>query len=490
MKSRILIFTLIILFILSCRETQNFTDSPSAILNFSTDTVLFDTVFTTIGSTTKQFRFYNSNDEAIKTTISLAGGENSYYRLNIDGQSTKELRDYEIMPNDSAYIFVEVNVDPQNSNSPMIISDSIMFYTNGNRQNIKLVAYGQDVHLFNDSIIGSQTWIADKPYLIYNSILIDSAETLNIEAGAKIYFHDESAMWVLGTLNVQGEAENKVIFQGDRLEKWYEYAPGQWYGYYRKEDLKYLTGGIHFWQGSKNNIINHAIIKNGVKGVQVDYINEDDTQNPTLILSNSIVKDMSAIGLVAQTSNMLVYNSVIANCGYYAVVLSYGGHYEFYHSTIGNYYEYGSRKTESLIFNNYYSIKNKNTGVDEITAFNFNAIFGNSIIYGNLKNEFIADLDTTGGAQIGFLFDHCLMKLDKEFDTSNETIYKNIYRNSDSLPNFVNTYEGNYRLDTLSAAKDKGSTYYSTYFKFDQDGIDRTLDGKPDLGAYERIEEK
>jgi hypothetical protein len=243
--------------------------------------------------------------------------------------------------------------------------------------------------------------------------------------------------------------------------------------------LEYLTGGIHFWQGSKNNIIDHAIIKNGVKGIQVDSLGE--STNPTLTLSNSIVKNMSAIGLIAQTSNVFVSNSVIANCGYYAVLLAYGGHYEFYHSTIGNYYEYGSRKDPSLVFKNYYTVDKINT------AFDFSAIFGNCIIYGNQENEFVADLDLTGNPEVSFLFDHCMMKLDKEFDTSNELFFKNITRHADSLPHFVDTEEGDYRLDSISAAKNKGTSIYSTIFPFDQDGIDRNTDGKPDLGAYEWV---
>lgn len=481
MKIIIIILSVIYtLLLFSCRETDQFTDSSSVKLAFTTDTVHFDTIFTSIGSTTKQFRFYNRNDKAVKTTISLAGGSNSYYRLNIDGQTTEKIVDYEIMGNDSVYVFVEVNIDPQDSNSPMVINDSVMFYTNGNMQNVKLVAHGQDVHLYTDSVINSQTWIADKPYLIYNSILVDKDATLSIEEGVQIYFHNESAMWVLGTLDVQGSSENPVIFQGDRLDSWYEYSPGQWYGYYRTDEIEYLTGGIHFWEGSKNNILNHAIVKNGVKGIQIDSKNENSTE-PTLTLSNSIVKNMSAIGILAQTTELLVFNSVIANCGYYAVVLNYGGNYKFYHSTIGNYYEFDARKTPSLVFNNYYI-------VDDIpTVFDFNADFGNCIIYGNIDNEFVYNLSE--GNSVGFVFDHCMMKLDDEFDTSNKDFYKNIIRHKDSLPKFINTYEGDYRLDTLSAAKDKGSTTYSILYPTDQDDVDRTIDGKPDLGAYERIEE-
>jgi len=54
----------------------------------------------------------------------------------------------------------------------------------------------------------------------------------------------------------------------------------------------------------------------------------------------------------------------------------------------------------------------------------------------------------------------------------------------------MDTDENDLRLDTLSAAKDKGSQLYSNYFTIDIAGKDRTQDKGPDLGAYERIEGK
>jgi len=481
-KLPLIILSFFLIALISCRETDIFTNDSDAKLSFSTDTVHFDTIFTTIGSTTQQFRFYNPNKDAIKTTIKLAGGTNSNYRLNIDGLSTNEITDYEILGNDSAFVFVEVTIDPLNSNSPLVIDDSVVFYTNGNIQDVNLVAFGQDVHLYSDSVIESQTWINDKPYLIYSSILVNSNSTLTIDSGVKVYFHNESALWVLGTLKVLGTSDLPVSFSGDRLEEWYRIAPGQWYGVYRNDSIEYLTGGIQFWQGSKDNVIDHAIIENGVKGIQVDLVG--DSPNPTLILSNSIIKNMSSIGLLAQSSNVLVYNSLIANCGMYAVVLSLGGHYEFYHTTIGNYYEFDSRKTESLALNNYYVVN------DIATVFPFNAKFGNCIVYGNIENELVVDKYPTEEAPFTYVFDHCLMKLGKDFNTTDTNIFKKIIRHKDSLPKFMDTFESDYRLDTLSAAKDKGSPFYSNYFPTDLAGKDRTLDKGPDLGAYERIETK
>ena len=182
---------------------------------------------------------------------------------------------------------------------------------------------------------------------------------------------------------------------------------------------------------------------------------------------------------------MLVYNTAVANCGYYAVVLSLGGHYEFYHSTIANYYSrvFGfSRRTESLAFNNYYEYDGR------AYPFDFSAIFGNCIVWGDLSQEFVYDAyhSDTLSVPFGFLFDHCMLKVDDNFDTSNSDVYKDLITSRDSLPNFKDIYN-DFHLDTLSAAINKGSTIYSTYFPLDLDGVDRTLDLAPDLGAYEYV---
>ncbi len=363
----------------------------------------------------------------------------------------------------------------------MVIEDSVLFFTNGNQQNIKLVAYGQDIHLYNDSVLDTRTWINDKPYLIYNSILIDKNQTLNIEAGTRIHFHNESALWVLGTLKVNGTVEEPVIFTGSRLDEWYRDNPGQWYGVYRTDSFEYLTGGIHFWQGSTNNVIDHAIIKNGVKGIQVD-LSEESTE-PTLTLSNSTVMNMSGIGLLAQNSRMLVYNSAIVNCGIYAVALSYGGKYEFYHTTIGNYYvKNAKREQPSLALNNYYIVDN------EATVFDMDANFGNCIIYGKLDNELLIDQFNTDLVNFNYLFDHCLIKLKPDYDLSNPLHFKSIISHRDSLPKFINPDAGDFRLDTLSSAKDKGTLEYLDFITVDMLGNSRTKDLAPDLGAFERIE--
>ena len=61
------------------------TDS-SAQLTFSNDTILFDTVFTTVGTVTKNFKIINPHNQPINiSSIDLASGTSSDYRINVDG---------------------------------------------------------------------------------------------------------------------------------------------------------------------------------------------------------------------------------------------------------------------------------------------------------------------------------------------------------------------------------------------------------------------
>ncbi|MFT5779822.1 MAG: hypothetical protein ACI837_002781, partial [Crocinitomicaceae bacterium] len=107
----------------SCKKPLNFSGGN---LSFSADTVVFDTVFTTIGSTTKNFKFYNTDKRTVKIEqIELMGGTSSPFRINVDGLSGISHTDIDVEGNDSLYVFVEVTLDVNASVNPMVIEDSI-----------------------------------------------------------------------------------------------------------------------------------------------------------------------------------------------------------------------------------------------------------------------------------------------------------------------------------------------------------------------------
>ncbi len=479
----LLLFISLSFYFSSC-DRDIFTNDPKDKLLFSTDTLSFDTVFTSVGSATKYFVVKNSNQsKSIRIDrIFLAKGTNSKFRLNIDGRMSNDVREVEILPGDSIFIFVEVTIDP--STDDLLEIDSVVFLSNSNVQDVKLVAFGQNVTLINGRyIINDTTWTAEKPILIYNSALIDTFTTVTIMPGAKIYFHRGSSLFVKGTIKAHGEVDNRIVFTGDRLEPYYSDIAGQWGAFLTDNygNTIGIFGGIHLLAGSRNSVLKNVDIKNAIIGLQVDSCVTPGI--PTVKLINTKIENSKIIGLYALGSHIEAENCVFANSGQYNVACLIGGNYRFIHCTMANYWV-GNRRTPQLILNNYYTYKNSsgNTVVSyrDLT----DAYFGNCIIYGSRENEL--QLDFVEGAMANFRFDNCLIR-SKEFQNIlSDFFIDNIWNENPKFKSISKPY--NYSLDTLSPAKDKAKISISNLVPLDISGNNRLSDGKPDLGAFERIE--
>nr|NQU93725.1 hypothetical protein [Bacteroidota bacterium] len=467
---------LVVLIISSCKKDDTIDTSPSITLGFSSDTIIFDTVFSTIGSITQHITIHNPSNNKIKiSSISLANGSLSRYSINVDGVSGLQFSDVEIPGNDSIYIFARVTIDPNDESLPYIVTDSIVFQTNGNLQDVDLVAWGQTArfilwdtdrpNLPRYKIVAGEgvdtTWTSDLPIVVYGYAIVDSTGSLTIEAGTKIHFHSGSGLWIYkgGSLKVNGTIEEPVIFQGDRLENYYSDLPGQW-------DRIWLN------EGAINNEINYAVIRNGFIGIQAETLQE--FMGNQLNLTNTIIENMSGAAILTRFYQIASTNCVFANCGQYALALTLGGAYDFRQTTIANYYNYGLRQTQSVVLNNYIE---DNDGT--IYAYPMNANFANTIIYGNRDEELA--IDANAGDEFIYTFDHCLLKTSLDIsDTSN---YKSCFKNTNPL--FVDYAVNNYHLDSLSPAIDAGSIQIATTVPFDIDGVSRIE--SPDLGAYEWV---
>ena len=466
---KFLLLTPLLLYIFACQREGFITDS-SAKVSFSLDTVYFDTVFTTLSTVTRRFTVKNPHKEFIKiSTVNLAGGDASVYRINFDGISGTEFKNIEIAPKDSLFIFVQATLDPNSSKDILLQQDSIIFVTNQNVQDIDLVAWGQDVHILRDSMLLTQTWTNDKPYLILDAVGVDSLSELTIEAGTKVYFHRDGLFIVWGSVKINGTFENPVVFQGDRLEKLYSDFPGQWQG-------------MLFLPGSKNNIINYAQIKGGIFGILLGA-NIESSYPIDMAISNSSIQHMSAFGIRAADARISGYNNLITSCGISALAFELGGNYEFHHTTIANYFNFNSRKTPSVIITNYVKLSEEQGG--GIIARDLEqATFGNCIVYGNQPTEISWDSDEN--ALFNFGFENSLIKLDTSLIPLEEMIhFTNCINYKDPL--FLNTDEYDFHFDTLeiSPARDFGSLDIGNLYPLDLDGVSRIADGKPDAGAYE-----
>ena len=104
----------IILF--SCKKEIDFSAGEGA-LSFSVDTLLFDTVFTNVGSTTRYLKVYNNSNVDINlNAVRIGKGSNSKFRLNVDGEPDYNVQNILIRGNDSLYIFSDVTIDPTENN--------------------------------------------------------------------------------------------------------------------------------------------------------------------------------------------------------------------------------------------------------------------------------------------------------------------------------------------------------------------------------------
>jgi len=296
MNKLLLLLLPVAMVLAACQKDDKFTTDTASKLEFSVDTLRFDTVFTELGSATRSFKIYNRHNESIKISkISLAGNEHSKFNLNVDGIPGDVHQDVVIYPNDSIYVFGEVTIDPDAplSASPFFVYDSILFETNGNLQSVTLEAWGQNANYIpsrwdKDSITvfgcngGEVIWNDPKPYVVFGIVAFDDC-TLTLPAGARIYVHGGLSRTVIdenkivynsgrlffgqnGKLNVRGTLDNPVIIQGDRLEEDFQNLDGQW-------------TGIVLSAGSKGNHIEYATIKNSLFGVYVDSAAELTLKN-------------------------------------------------------------------------------------------------------------------------------------------------------------------------------------------------------------------
>ena len=466
---KILTTIAVIIFFCSCQKEKMGTSSETA-LHFSSTTITFDTLFTSIGSPTKNLRVTNqSNETVVISSVILSGGNQSGFRLNVNGEASNETYNVPIPPQDSIFIFIEATLGKTGKSGPLITEDSIIFRVNNVEQKVQLMAWGQDFVMINGNITKDAVWTNDRPYLVYNEATVDSGRTLTVEAGTSVYFHKNAGLMVKGTLIVNGTFADPVEFKGDRLEPAYSDIPDQW-------------NGIILCSGSHNDIINFAKIKNANTGLQVGTI--EHSGFASLELSNTLIKNMSWSGIWAMKSKILAYNCVISNVRYYCTALLLGGDYQFFHTTFANYYNdisSGVRTTETLVISNY--LVDTNSGIRYVGDLS-QALFGNCIITGNRINELLLSMDTKG--ETNYLFDRSLIQIADTFKLVNPGSFTDVIRNVN--PRFISPYTGNFELDTLSIAKDYGRMSYAKSYPVDLNNVSMIIDAGPDLGAFERVE--
>ena len=500
MRSTLLyIFSVIalLLSIQACQSDDELITDSSAKLEFSVDTLRFDTVFTELGSATKYIRVYNRHNNPIKISeIRLEAGDQSFFRINVDGIPGDPATDIEVPANDSIYIFAEVTIDPDEplSVSPFVITERLLFETNGNEQQVTLEAWGQNANYIPSRFssgtfsllscdFGEITWDDPKPYVIYGILFIDSC-TLNIPAGTNVYVHggvalgedadgsnfayNDGMLFVLpdGRLNISGTVDEPVVIQGDRLEEVFQEEPGQW-------------AGIRL--SSVDNTVEYAEVKNALYGFYVDSAAE-------LSIKHSQIHHTAGPALFGRHAQIDAENSLFYENASQAVQLSYGGDYFFDYCTLANY----GFDSPALRLSN-------GVCLDPLcTQFLTNGItarFNNCIISGSRNDELVMS-DFFGGNSFfdfNIQFDHCIVQVKDMLDPI-EGAYPNFFENfttdcintvyGDTL--FVSINENDYQLDTLSIAEEAAKVINGISL----DLLNRPRDAtNPDIGCFEYQDE-
>ncbi|GFD92634.1 hypothetical protein KUL156_62040 [Alteromonas sp. KUL156] len=494
MKNTLPILALILsIIVISCRKDFNTVPSYGK-LQFSKDTVFLDTVFSNIGSATYNLKVYNKSSKTITIPeIKLENGNTSNYRLNVDGLAGDSFNNIDILANDSIYIFIETTINVNTITDPLY-TDKILFDNGENQQDVDLVTLVQDAHFIFPSknssgietltINGKETEIQgrfltdeeltftnEKPYVIYGYAAVPSSKTLTVEAGAKIHFHNNSGLIIDKDANfkVNGTLDEKVIFEGDRLEHQFSEIPGQW-------------GAIWIREGSFNNELNYTQIKNGTVGLLVDG---QDTSSPTLTIKNTEIYNSSNYGVLGRNTHIEGENLVIGSAGQSALACTFGGKYNFTHATFANFWNNSIRQLPSVLVNNHISYLNNDN--QEVTETNdlVTANFINCIIEGNNNVEFI--LDRIDGTTFNYSVENCLLKfndLNNSFTDNTELNFNDTehYQNNilNGEPNFKDVTKNEFIIGENSDAinKAKPSTVSNDIL-----GVDRST--SPDIGAYQ-----
>jgi hypothetical protein len=460
MYSRLLpAYSIFILIVLSfnfssCKKaTFNLTDE----LSFSADTLVFDTVFTTIGSTTQQFKMYNNGNSTLKIDqIELVGGEDSPFRINVDGLSGTSFAEIELEAKDSLFVFVEVTLDVNASNGPIIIEDSIRFRSNGVDKYVHLKVWGRDAYYHNKDT-NSGTWNNDKPHIIYGYAGVNPGQSLTIQEGTEIYFYKNSWLYVYkGQLDIQGTKTNPVTLQGMRLEQEYEDVAGQY-------------GGIYFYKALPSSI-DYTNIKNATTGIQ---LNGENPMNSgfTLEVSNSKISNCAGHGIfIFDGAEVKAENCILSKNSGHSLFVLRGGKFDFNHCHLLG---YGIEEGVPAVV-----VRNKY----QDTILDVDGTITNSIIYGSNDLEIYFDTVTDPSYSIDLEIFNNLIKSPIEYSSG---IYSNILW--DQFPHFKSVEQNDFMVWNNSPIIDAGNLSYvitnSSTSGADICGTPRgTL---PDLGAYE-----
>jgi hypothetical protein len=494
------------LFMPGCKPREEELQTSGA-LEFSADTVKFDTVFTTLRTVTKRLWVYNRNPKGVNVDlVGLEKPATSAYTLLINGDLKQTATNLFIRGEDSLLILVRAKLPDNGQNGvpkDYVLEEKLNFRTNGQDQHVLLRSFGQNIYLHDNVALGcGAVWTNDRPHVLYNSVVVPPGCTLRIKPGTRVYAHAGAALIVQGTLLVNSPADyaptdtvkatnaNIVRFGGDRSgEVQYATAPGQW-------------TGIVFAASSHGNVIRYAQIQNATSGLLL-YNPDNLSPRPDVLLQNSSVRYISGAnvsfagaksplpygaGVLSVSGKVAMENTLLTDCYEYAVLGIGGGDYALNYCTIANYPATpGVRSTASLTFTN---VAADGTAKRDGPTLSLK----NSVVWGSISDELF--LDNYDNYSAGISIQNTMLATQSYAATTDDKNKPGLAK--PSLNNLIVTYSytypkfkristgasSDYRLDKESPGLDRAIQQVGTPPATDLLNLPRDS-AHPALGAYQ-----
>jgi hypothetical protein len=464
--SKLLYLMATVLLLVSCEDDDSFSTSKSNLLLFSTDTVKVDTVFSNVPSSTRSLWVYNHTNDGIRcSSIQLERGNQSGFRVNVDGtylSSTLgyQVQNVEIRKGDSIRVFVEVTTPQQNQANPQKIEDNLIFnLESGASQKVNLDAWSWDATRLSNLVIKNDTTISSsKPIVVYGGIKVNEGATLTLAAGTTLYFHNDAGIVVFGTLKSIGTAQSPVILRGDRLDNMFDYLPydyvsGQWQG-------------IHLNATSYNNIVEYTDLHSAYNGIVADSC---DLSREKLTLSSSTIHNCQGAGVSLTHCKATIENTQITNTLNDCLLIA-GGDVTVNNCTLAQFYPFDSKRG---------------------AAIHFSAPLQNMICRNTLITGYADDVMTADKSDVfNYQFEDCIIRTPKITTDDSLHFTRVLFENPEDtaktgkkhfLKIDIENLRYDFRLDSISPAIGRANT--STALPLDRNGLKR--DDKPDVGAYE-----
>ena len=330
----------------SCSDDDEFSASRAAHLTFSRDSVIMDTVFSTVGSRTYDFWVFNRMKQGIRLkSVRLRQGNQTGFRVNVDGSYLDNtlgsvVSDLEVRKGDSIRVFVELTAPENGQPEAQQIDDDLVFLLeSGEEQRVALRGFALDAIPWRDAVIDRDSLVeSQKPIVIYGGLRVDSTATLTLR-NTTLYFHDKAGLEVYGKVNAQN-----ATLRGDRLDHMFDYLPydrvsGQWLG-------------VRIHSSSFGNRFVDSEIRSAEYGIICDSTEYVEGRQ-RLYMERSVIHNCKGPGLQAFNSSVGLlrcqFSNTLGDC-----VAIYGGVAVVEQCTLAQFYPFTAQRGAALRFANGY----------------------------------------------------------------------------------------------------------------------------------------